>query len=132
MADLIDEFLALPIYAVVGASRDTVKFGYKIFRDLLAKGYTVYPVNPRAEDIDGLKCYPSLSSLPMKPDVVDIVVPPKVTEKVVEECARLGYKRVWMQPGAESEAAIEFCNSHGIQVIHSQCVMALSGPRQDA
>ncbi len=130
--DLVEEFLALPVYAVVGASRDTDKYGYKIFKDLLAKGYRAYPVNPKAADIDGLKCYASLADLPEKPDVVDIVVPPKVTERVVEECARLGFKRVWMQPGAESEAAINFCKTHNIQVIHSQCVMALSGPRRDS
>lgn len=131
MVDLVDEFLALPRYAVVGASRDPSKYGYKIFRDLVAKGYTVWPVNPNAGDIDGHPSFPSLSDLPETPDVVDLVVPPKVTEKVVRECADLGIRRVWMQPGSESDDAIAFCREHNIAVVHDQCVMVLSGPRSD-
>ena len=46
----------------------------------------MYPVNPNAKEILGDKCYPSLENLPIKPDVVDVVVPPKVTEHTVETC----------------------------------------------
>ncbi|RLC71720.1 MAG: CoA-binding protein, partial [Chloroflexi bacterium] len=58
-----------------------------------------------------------------KPDVVDIVVPPALTEKVVRQVHELGLPRVWMQPGSESEEAVRFCEEHGIAVIHDACAM---------
>jgi len=111
------------VFAVVGASRDPQKYGYQVYKDLKSDGYKVYPVNPNAEEVLGDKCYPSLENLPAKPDVVDVVVPPKVTEHVVETCRKLGIIKVWMQPGSESEAAIKFCEENGIDVVHGVCVM---------
>jgi len=111
------------IFAVVGASRDPKKYGYQIYKDLKNAGYEVYAVNPNAEEILGDKCYPSLENLPVKPEVVDVVVPPKVTEEVVKACKGLGITRVWMQPGSESEKAIKFCEENGIDVTYGVCVM---------
>lgn len=111
------------IFAVVGASRDPEKYGYQVYRDLKSAGYEVYPVNPNAQEILGDKCYPSLEKLPVKPDVVDIVVPAKVTEHAVETCKKLGITKVWMQPGSESQKAIKFCEENSIDVVHGICVM---------
>jgi predicted CoA-binding protein len=61
--------------------------------------------------------------LPVKPDVVDVVVPPKVTEAVVKTCKKLGITKVWMQPGSESEVALNFCKENGINVVYGVCVM---------
>jgi predicted CoA-binding protein len=123
LAALIADFTHRRVWAVVGVSADTRKFGYRVFKDLRQAGYRVYGVNPNLEELDGETIYPSLESLPERPEVVDLVVPPAVTEQVVQECARLGLTRVWMQPGAESEAAIEYCRRHGIQVVHDACAM---------
>lgn len=60
---------------------------------------------------------------PVKPDVVDVVVPPKVTEHTVETCRKLGITKVWMQPGSESKKAIKFCEENGIDVVYGVCVM---------
>ena len=122
--ELIKEFLNKKnIFAVVGASRDPQKYGFQVYRDLKSAGYQVYPINPNAEEILGEKCYQSLEILPRKPDVVDVVVPPEVTEHVVETCKRLGITKVWMQPGSESEKTIKFCERNGIQTVHGVCVM---------
>jgi predicted CoA-binding protein len=110
-------------FAVVGASRDSKKYGYQVYADLKKAGYKVYPVNPNAEEILGDKCYPSLEDLPIKPDVVDVVVPSKVTEQAVKTCKNLGITKIWMQPGSESEDAIKFCEENGINVVHGVCVM---------
>jgi predicted CoA-binding protein len=67
--------------------------------------------------------YPTLADLPEQPEVVDFVVPPPVTEKVVKEAHKLGLARIWMQPGAESEAAIAYCHEHGLQVVYDACAM---------
>jgi len=61
--------------------------------------------------------------LPVKPDVIDLVVPPKVPEHVVKTCKKLGIKKVWMQPGSESETAINFCRENGMDVVHGVCIM---------
>ena len=111
------------IFAVVGASRDPKKYGHQVYKDLKNAGYEVYAVNPNAEEILGDKSYPNLENLPIKPEVVDVVVPPKVTEEVVKACKGLGITRVWMQPGSESEKAIKFCEKNGIDVVYGVCVM---------
>jgi predicted CoA-binding protein len=122
--ELIKEFLNKKnIFAVVGASRDPQKYGFQVFKDLKNAGYEVYPVNPNADEILGYKCYSSLESLPVKPDVVDVVVPPKVTEVVVKTCKKLGITKVWMQPGSELEVALSFCKENGINVVYGVCVM---------
>ena len=122
--ELIKKFLDKSnTFAVVGASRDSKKYGYQVYVDLKKAGYEVYPVNPNTNKILGDRCYPSLRDLPTKPDVVDVVVPPKVTEEIVKTCKKLGITKVWMQPGSESETAIKFCNENGIDVVYGVCVM---------
>jgi len=62
MHDPVQEFLSQKSLAVVGASWNRSKFGNIVFRDLRGKGYTVLPVNPGAEEIEGAPCYPNLAS----------------------------------------------------------------------
>lgn len=126
MQDLIKEFMAQKRFAVVGATNNTEKYGHQIFKNLRSRGYEVYPVNPGLKELEGVKCYPSLASIPVKVDVVDFVVPPDVTEAILRECQQLGLNRIWLQPGSESEAAIAFCHENNLKVVHDTCVM-LSG-----
>jgi len=122
--NLITDFLRKQnVFAVVGVSKNPAKYGHQVYKDLKEAGYVVYAVNPNIDAVLGDRCYHTLSELPEKPDVVDTVVPPAVTEKVVEECKELGITRVWMQPGSESELAIRFCSRNGIKVVHDVCVM---------
>ena len=123
MQDLIKEFMAQKRFAVVGATTDTKKYGNEIFRNLISRGYEVYPVNPRLKELEGTKCYPSLSKIPVKVDVVDFVVPPPVTEEILKECKELELDRIWLQPGSESEAAVAFCDENNLKVVHGVCVM---------
>jgi predicted CoA-binding protein len=111
------------VFAVVGASRNPKKYGYQVYRDLRHAGYSVYCVNPNVDEVLKDKCYPSLEALPIKPDVVDVVVPPKITEEVVRTCEKIGIMKVWMQPGSESGEAIRFCEENGIYVVYGVCVM---------
>ena len=127
MKELIDEFMSLEKFAIVGATDNPSKYGNEIIHDLKNRGYDVYPINPRLDEIDGIKCYPSLSDLPVTVDVVDLVVPPQVAEEVVKECDRLGLKRIWMQPGSESQQGLDYCQFHELNVVHDVCVM-MSGP----
>jgi predicted CoA-binding protein len=122
MQDLIKEFMAQKRFAIVGATNNTKKYGYEIFKNLRSRGYEVYPVNPKLKELEGVKCYPSLADIPTKVDVVDFVVPPEVTEATLKECPRLGLDRIWLQPGSESEAAIAFCHENKLKVVHDTCV----------
>lgn len=85
-------------YAVVGASNNKEKYGYKVFKDVLDAGYKVIPINPTEKEILGKKVYPTLSQVKKKIDVVIFVTPPVVTEKVLSEVKELKIKNVWMQP----------------------------------
>jgi len=111
------------VFAVVGASRDSQKYGHQVYRDLKNAGYKVYPVNPNAQEVLSDKCYPSLKELPEKPDVVVTVVPPQVTEQIVKACKELGIRKVWMQPGSESEDAVRYCKENDLEVVHNECIM---------
>jgi uncharacterized protein len=131
MQELIHEFLAQKRFAVVGATDNPRKYGNQIVKNLLQRDYEVYPVNPNLKTLEGTKCYPELSEIPVKVDVVDFVVPPNVTEKILKQCRELDIKRIWLQPGSESEAVLAFCKANDMKVVHNICVM-LSREKQDS
>ncbi len=123
MENLVKDFLSQKSFAVAGSFRNESKYAWRILRKLKEKGYQVYPVNPRFKQVDGLDCYPSVKDIPLSVDVVNIVTPASVTARIVRECKDKGIIKVWFQPGAESEEAIEFCNRNNITVVHGLCVM---------
>ena len=121
-----EEFIKQKTFAIIGATENRSKYGNIVYRNLRAKGYTVYPVNPSAKIVEGDTCYPNLASLPEKVDGIVSVVPPPVTEKIVREAAGLEITRVWMQEGSESADAIKFCQEHGMNTIWGQCIMVVT------
>lgn len=118
MQDAIKEFMEQKRFAIVGATDNPEKYGNIIFKNLKDRGYEVYPVNPKLEELEGTPVYHTLSDIPVKVDVVDFVVPPAVTEEILKECSRLGLKRIWLQPGSESEDAIKYCEDNDMAVLH--------------
>ncbi len=129
-AQRIADFLAEGPWAVAGASTNREKYGNKALRAYQQRGRTVYPVNPRAQAIEGLKSYPDLASLPPGVRGLSIVTPPAITERLVEEAAAAGIRRVWMQPGAESVAAVRRAEELGLAVISGgPCVLVSLGFR---
>ena len=123
MRELIKEFMSQKRFAVVGATDNPQKYGNQIVKNLKNRGYEVYPVNPRLKELEGLSCYPGLTDIPVKVDVVDFVVPPEATEEILKQCKELGLSRIWLQPGSESETAITYCHENNLKVVHSVCVM---------
>ena len=103
-----------------------------IYRKLRGAGYEVYALNPRAEEIEGARCYPDLKSLPAAVDGVVAVTPPAQTEELVRQCAAAGVRRVWMHrsfgQGSVSAAAVAFCRQNGIEVIAGGCPMMYCQP----
>jgi len=130
MDERIRAFLQEGPYAVVGASADREKYGNKVLRCYQQQDRVVYPINAKVDEVEGLKAYPSLRALPVKPRAISIITPPKVTEQVVREAAEAGVRYVWMQPGAESAEAVQSAEALGLEVIHGgPCVLVVLGFR---
>ncbi len=104
-------------YAVAGASTNRAKYGNKVLRAYLRRGWRVYPIHPRATVIEGVRAYPDFRSLPERVRGVSIITPPSITERVVAKAADHGARIVWMQPGAESPEAILLARERGLEVI---------------
>lgn len=109
--------------AVVGATDSPYKYGSVIYRDLKAKGFEVFPVNPNRATVDGDPAFASLADLPVTPTVVNIVVPPQETLAVLESCVALGLDNIWLQPGAENEEALAYLEEHGLNYLARACIM---------
>ena len=121
-------FLESGPFAVVGASTDRDKYGNKVLRCYRQHGKEVYPINPKQPEVEGLRAYPSLATLPVKPRGISIITPPAVTERLVREAAALGIRHLWMQPGAESPEAIQAAESLGLEVIAGgPCLLVVLG-----
>lgn len=122
--DAIDRFFAAPCFAVVGASNDMSKFGAKVFAAYRQKQLSVYPVNPSQAEVQGCRAFPRLAELPETCTSVSVITPPAITEQVVAEAADAGARIVWLQPGAESDAAVALGQERGLTVIHGgPCVL---------
>lgn len=113
----INKFLEGSRFAVVGASSNREKYGNKVLRVYQQNKLEVVPVNPAGGEIEGLAAYPDLASIPGTIDGVSIITPPKVTDGVVAQALALGIKSIWMQPGAESDTAVELAEQAGANVI---------------
>jgi len=130
-AALIAAILDRKTFAVVGASRDRNKFGYQVFRFLKSAGYTVFPVNPNARSLDGDRVYDSINDISESIDCVVTVVPPEITATAVGEAVRLGIPYIWMQPGSESETAVNLAEEAGAKVVQGgPCIMVMVAARQ--
>ncbi|MBN1314946.1 MAG: CoA-binding protein [Anaerolineales bacterium] len=90
----LDQIFHAKSVAIVGASSNPKKFGYMTLETLVTAGYQgdIYPINPKAESILGLKAYPSLRSVPYSVELAVIIVPAPFVPKVMREAASIGVK----------------------------------------
>lgn len=109
--------MSRPTVAIVGASADRSKYSNRSVRAHLARGYEVFPVNPREETIEGLKAYRSVLEIPAELDRVSVYLLPAVGMSVIEEIARKGTKELFLNPGSESDRLIEKARSLGLEPI---------------
>jgi predicted CoA-binding protein len=117
---------ARPRVAVVGASADRGKFGNKAVRAFLNAGFEVYPVNPNAGQVEGLKAYPSLLDVPPgRVDRVTVYVPPEAGLKVLDEAAARGVGEVWLNPGADAPAVVARAEALGLDVVQACSILGV-------
>jgi len=129
---VIDEFLAQKCLAFVGVSHDPKQFSAAVYRELRDKGYELLPVNPAAEEIEGDRCYHSVSELPLHVDGAIVMVAADVSASVVQECIDHGIPRVWLHkgvgPSSVSAEAVALCSEHGIEVVDGACPLMFAEP----
>ena len=109
--------------AVVGATDHPTKYGGIIYRDLKAKGYPVFAVNPYRDTVDGDECWARVSDLPEPPTVVVLVVPAKRGIEVLGDAAEAGIRNIWIQPGAFSPEMREVLEAGDFEWLAEACVM---------
>jgi predicted CoA-binding protein len=111
---------ARPTVAVLGASANRKKYGNKSVRAHLSQGYEVFPVHPTAGEIEGLRAYPDLASVPVADlDRVTVYLPPQIGIRLLEQIAAKHPKEVWLNPGAESPELVAKAESLGLPIIQA-------------
>lgn len=120
--------------AIVGASREPGKVGYELFAAMQRANYegALYPVNPKAEEIGGVRCYPSLKSIGSVPDLVVVAVSAKLVLQVIRDCADIGVRAVviissgFKETGAEGarleQEILQVARASGIRIIGPNCI----------
>lgn len=108
--------------ALVGVSPNVLRASNFVATYLVRTGLTIYPVNPRAEEVLGLRCYPSLADLPEVPDIVDIFRAPDAIPGVVDEAIAIGAKVVWFQLGLRHDGAARTALDAGLKVVQDRCL----------
>ncbi|MBC7820740.1 MAG: CoA-binding protein [Planctomycetaceae bacterium] len=108
----------MPTVAVLGASRDRGKYGNKSVRAHARAGWQVFPINPRADQIEGFHAYRSLQDLPVRPiDRVSVYVPPEIGLTLLDDISASQPREVWLNPGSESDEFIAAAEKLGLRVI---------------
>ena len=133
-AEFMEKFFTPQSVALVGASATPGKVGNSVLDSLAKHDYTgkVYPINPKAEEILGVKCYPAVDAIPDAVDLVVVCVDLSVTAPVLEQCAKKGVHNVVIVSGggkelggerAEYEAQVkELSEKHKIRIIGPNCI----------
>ena|SRR5213594_2510292 len=97
---------AMKTVAIIGASNDRAKFGNKAVRAFRQQGYTVYPVNPKETEIEGLPAYKTILDVPIRPDMTSVYVPAPTLLKILPDIAAKGCDELWLNPGTESDEVL--------------------------
>lgn len=114
-------------FAIVGATDTPGKFGGIIYRDLRGKGWKVYAVNPGRTSVAGDPCWANVIDLPVTPTIAVLVVPAERGLDVLDDCARAGITRIWVQPGASSKKLRTALDAGGFEWLDGACVMVEAG-----
>ena len=109
--------------AVVGFSPKAGRASHNIARQMQRFGFRIIPVRPGISEGLGEKAYPDLGSVEERIDLANVFRSGEYVPAVVEQCLRLGIRNIWMQEGAEHEAAAERAKAAGMTVVMGRCIM---------
>lgn len=111
--------------AIIGASSDRAKYGNKAVRAFQKQGYTVYPINTRETEIEGLPAFKSIGDVPLRPRMVSVYLPPPILLKVLPEIAAKGCDELWLNPGTESDEVLAEAERLGLNVIQACSIVGV-------
>jgi predicted CoA-binding protein len=130
--ELISEFLSGKRIAVAGVSRGGTSAANPVFRKLRASGYEVFAINPKASEVEQVKCYPDLATIPGALDGVVVATHPRDSVSVVRQALDRGVRRIWFHrsigQGSVSREAVEICAKNGIRCIAGGCPLMYCQP----
>jgi len=117
----------MPSVAILGASADRSKFGNKAVRAFLARGYDVYPVNPKGGEVEGLAVLKTLAEIPsdVQLDRISVYLPPAVGLRSLPEIVARGCGELWLKPGSESDELVEAAEEQGLNVVQACSIVAI-------
>lgn len=124
----ISEFLSFRHIALVGASRDSKKFGNQVLTQLVSEGYVVYPVHREADQIKGIRCYRSVDELPAEVQSVCLVTPKNLTDELLQKVLDRGIKHVWIQQMSEGSESKRIASETDANIIMGRCIFMYTNP----
>ena len=131
MKEIIQAFLDDNKLAIVGASNNKDNFGRMLITELSKNNMDLFPVNPSCDEVEGIKCVPTVKELPQDVENLILAVPAQLTDQIVEQCLGTPIKRIWMMKGvgkgSYTETAYNLCQQNGIDVIYGFCPMMFFG-----
>jgi predicted CoA-binding protein len=124
----ITTFLNGKRLAIAGVSRDPKKFGHLVFKDLTKNGYTILPVNPNVESIDGVKCFKSVNDLPGDVESLLIMTPKPMTDNTLREAISKGIRNIWVQQMSETKDTLRIAEEYQREIISGKCIYMFAEP----
>jgi len=128
----VEGFLEGTRIAVAGVSRKNDVAANAVLKKLKKAGFEAFPVNPNAEQVEGVTCYPDIAAVPGPLDGVVIATHPDASAAVVRQCAEAGVKHVWFHrsfgDGSVSSEAVAECDRLGIEAIVGGCPLMFCEP----
>ncbi len=116
----------MPSIAIIGASNNRGKYGNRAVRAYLAQGWTVYPVNPKEDQIEGLASYRTVADLPAPVDRASLYVPPTVGIQLLDAILARGAKELWVNPGSGSPELLAMAEKIGLLAVEGCSIVAAS------
>lgn len=123
MKELINQMLDKKKWAVVGATQNVNKFGYKVYKMLKNFGYEVYAVNPVYDAIEDDLCYNTLHDLPVKVDCVSVVIGPEKSVHLIDEVVSEKIENIWFQPKTYDSGIIKKAKNLNLNTVYDECVL---------
>lgn len=124
----IEQFLAPRKLAIAGVSRNSKKFGNMIFKELIEKGFDVCPINPKAEEIEGVRCYKSITDIPGGYEKLLVATPKEQTDEAIAEAAKKGINHIWVQQMANTKETQNIARENNVELIDKECIFMFAEP----
>jgi len=110
--------------AVIGASNDQSKYGNRALKEWLQTTWTVYAVNPREDEVEGMTAHDSVLDIPDDVHTATLYIPPKIGLRVADELIEKGVSVVYLNPGSGSDELKQKLEDAGIEAIEACSIIA--------